>query len=338
MCLESRQIVCYIFTISLFVNPAFSSERPFDTYFQLVDEIQLPDDPILGDVFHLSVDSGGRILVTDNFLQQVVLYREDGSVIKILDPEECLPGTDWAPYKGIFDNDDNIFVTNTGPWGIRFKSDGTCQGVMGYHFIAPVDLVFDNSGRMYGVYTEPHDPHIKVMDSEGRVLDRFGEFPGEFRNLISRLGHNFIATDGSRYIYHTHVMSHLVHVYGLSGSPERSFGSRPSFFRQVRSDLPEDLNDMMRDVGTILKDLTTVYSLHLVERDTLLIQYVHHGTYYMQVITSEGETLHDNNISNDRPFFAARNGLFYMVSEHRENENGEVVNPVIRIYRFLGGD
>lgn len=56
--------------------------------------------------------------------------------------------------------------------------------------------------------------------------------------------------------------------------------------------------------------------------------------YGIEVLHPDSGVMHEDPIIVDRPFFAARNGLLYMVNAHELDGEGILRNPVVDVYEF----
>ena len=92
-----------------------------------IKRVKIPEELFLGGFFEIDIQDE-RILISDNSLNQVVLFT--GKEWKVLDPEECHPGFKFYPWKAEFGDNDEIFITNSGIWGFRFKKNGDCVGAV----------------------------------------------------------------------------------------------------------------------------------------------------------------------------------------------------------------
>ncbi len=318
-----------------FSNYAYGNT--FNRHFTHVNTLPLPEYPLIGEVSYLDVDNNGTLLVTDRISNEVHFYDSTGSHIKTLSPEGCRPGAFWHPSIAQYHPDGTIFVLNSGPpWGIRFTPDGNCLEISGLHFLAPLHIAFDEDDNIYGYYIAYDGNYIKKMNQDGEEEKRFGIFPDGFRNLISRFEGGGLLVSGEK-IYHINVHSPDVHVYSLDGDHIRTIENRPSYFRAVDKDLPDfqgDPQKFLREVGTILRNRTIVFSLHLLDEVKLLVQYKDHNTYGIDVLHPETGVVYTEPILTDRPFSAARNGLLYIVNTHEPDDKGILQNPVVDVYEL----
>lgn len=327
----------FILLLQVFSLNTSAQENPLGRFFNQVKTISLPEFPLIGEVTMLDVNERGRLLITDRISGEVFLYDDDGSHITTLSPEECSPGAFWQPSKALFHTNGDIFIINSGPpWGIHFSPDGICLGILGLHFLGPLHIAFDNNGNIFGFYIANDGNYIKKMNPEGEEEKRFGIFPDAFTNLISHFEGGGLLVSGET-IYHMNIHSPDVHLYSLDGNHIKTIKNRPSYFRGVDKDLPAfggDPGRFLNEVGNILKNRTIVYSLHSLDEAKLLVQYKHHNTYGIEVLHPDTGVVYAEPILTDRPFFAARNGLLYMVNAHKPDNKGILQNPVIDVYGF----
>lgn len=326
-----------IILLIVFPSSALTQENTFSGFFNNIKSIPLPEYPLIGQVTFLDVNEHGDLLITDRLLGEVFLFDSTESHIITLSLEGCRPGAFWHPSKAQYHPDGTIFVINSGPpWGIRFTPDGNCLEISGLHFLAPLHIAFDEDNNIYGYYIAYDGNYIKKMNPEGDEEKRFGIFPDAFTNLISRFEGGGLLVSGET-IYHINVHSPEVHLYTLDGNHIKSIKNRPSYFRGVEKDLPAfggDSGIFLNEVGKIMKNRTIVYSLHSLDEAKLLVQYMHHNMYGIEVLHPDTGLVHAEPILADRPFFAARNRLLYIVNTHAPDDKGILQNPVIDVYEF----
>ncbi len=136
----------------------------------------------------LSIDENGYLYVVDSNNGRIALYDLDGNYQTSFGKIGGYPDAFYTP-KGIHITD-KIYVCNTRNHFISVYEKNTFRliakygdlgddakdlpvGSLDYRFRLPTDLVTSNDGRIYVV--DSKHGQVKVLDSEGRYLSKFGE-------------------------------------------------------------------------------------------------------------------------------------------------------------------
>ncbi|MBC8183937.1 6-bladed beta-propeller [candidate division KSB1 bacterium] len=136
----------------------------------------------------LGIDENGLIYVMDSNNGRVSIYDLDGNYKTSFGKIGGYPDAFYTP-KGIHITD-KIYVCNTRNHFIAVYEKNTFrliakygdlgddpkdlfEGSLDYHFRLPTDVVTSNDGKIYVV--DSKHGQVKVLDSEGRFLFRFGE-------------------------------------------------------------------------------------------------------------------------------------------------------------------
>ena len=109
---------------------------PFELkHFEKVGTVRFdkPDTLLIASIFEIDVDPAGRLLITDMLGEQVLLFDSTDVLLASLEPRICHPGFTFRPQGARFGSDEFIFLLNSGPWGYRFTTEGTCLARPKYH-------------------------------------------------------------------------------------------------------------------------------------------------------------------------------------------------------------
>lgn len=304
-------------------------------YFQEVKTIvlDLPDTLLIGGIEHLDVDASGRMLVTDPSGDQVFLFDSTGALLANLDPRNCHPGFEFSPISAMFGGDEFIFLTNAGPWGYRFTTDGACLGGVDRDFSLPSFMDIDPAGELYGIEEGPFW-EVRRMDATGKQLESFSVPQPKFPNASSRYADGGIVADGT-HIFYAWGPEPIIMKYALDGTPVGRIRKRDTYFQSARQDLPAELSPaffaaLRNWKGTIT---SSVYEL---SDQTIMVQYIDRdrGTGY-QVFSKDGGLVAEELGIGSRFFIHAGFGFAYGLVHLEVNENGELPNPRFRVYRFV---
>src|SRR5690554_890137 len=96
-----------------------------EDYFEKIKEVKLDTSRYLS-LRYLDVDDSNRFLITNEARSDIFIYDSLGVLIRSLaeSADSSFPGINWSPTRGFFTHNDDIFVSNNAPWGIKFDSNG----------------------------------------------------------------------------------------------------------------------------------------------------------------------------------------------------------------------
>ena len=304
-------------------------------YFKKVGTITFdqPETLLIASIEHLDVDASGRLLVTDPMGEQVFLFDSTGTLLATLDPRICHPGFEFSPISAMFGGNDFIFLANSSPWGYRFTSDGDCLGSVDPSFDLPSFMDIDPTGILYGIEEGPFW-EVRRMSATGKQLESFSVPQPKFPNASSRFADGGIVADGS-HIFYAWGPEPVVVKYSLGGTLLERIQDRDSYFQSARRDLPAELSPELFAAlrnwnGTITR---TIFEL---TDQMIMVQYLNgeRGTGY-QVFTKNGELVAEELGIGGRFFIHGGFGLAYGLVQPELDDNGELPNPYLNVYRFV---
>lgn len=306
--------------------------------FSLVRRIQLSSDVLVGQISNLDVDENGNLLVTDYIGRSVLLYGFDGRLKKKLSADSCNPGFHFAPLKAKFSSKSWIVMTNSAPWGFRFKRNGECFAPMDKTFIAPMDFCFDRKENIYGYFIGGTGGYLSRMDSTGKEILRYRSFPNQFKNLLSRMEGGGIVCDDSGFIYVALPTGPEVYKYSPRGELMAKFGVIPSYYNRIEQDISSSTNPqtVLADFRRVTMGKNTTLSIHLIEKDKIVLQYLLAKTIGIEVYDVNGKRLLRSVVQFDMPFVTFKNGYGYRVIEPEPDAHGNLANPQIEVFKYIG--
>ena len=310
-------IVTILISVSALAQPAELIE---------IKRIKIPEEVFLGGFLKVDMQND-HILITDNSIGQVVLF--DGSEWKALDPKECHPGFWFQPIQAKFGNNDEIFITNSGHWGFRFKKNGECLGVATGKSIAPDKFYYGKD--IIGINSDFNQKNIKAWDSKGREKEEIFSVVNKFPNAEYRVegGGLFEVED---VVYFAKVFEPIMYSFDRNTVvlKRRDFDSE--FFNPLKEDIPSDVGNpnLMKEVSRVFRNNAMIQNLFQLNEDSgflIFSRYLEGETNYYGVIfnlnnlTSEEIFEMDNN-----PVFVGNNEFVFI-----ERENDGYEDEVIEI-------
>jgi hypothetical protein len=315
-------------------------KKIFNNYFKKSNDIQLDNKILVAVISDLDIDSEGNLLVTDNVGKNVYLFDEKGRLKKKLSADSCHPGFNWIPLYARFSKNNEILVVNSGPWGFRFKKNGNCLGDMDQTYLASLHVCFKNNGNIIGYYNdyENGEAYLEEMDSLGKAIRRFGQFPKEFKNIISRLEGGGLVCDDNDNIYQLDVTSPNIVKYGPDGKYITTLFRAPSYFRRIVEDIKdysENPMKFMKQVKNLFENNTISFSLQLLDTKKIMILLLNNKKYGIEIFDLDGKFLLNDELITDKYIIAAKNGNIYVVIQPSMDKNGNLPNPKIEVYKFI---
>ena len=172
----------------------------FERYFQFETTIPLSDEVLLSGIGSMDIGPNGNLLVTDMHSREVVLFAENGQMLKQLSTEPCHPGINWAPMMARFTPNGNILVILYGGPGFYFSGSGVCIERMDETFWPPRLLDFTSKGNLLGFYIYPPESYIATMNPSGQELTRFGGSKKKI-GITTRIRAGGLLTDNQDFVY-----------------------------------------------------------------------------------------------------------------------------------------
>lgn len=202
-----------------------------------------------------TVDSRGRVLVTDISRNAVFVFDEVGGKLEVW--ERATPARRFEAPVGITTGrGGEVLVADAELASVfRFSPEGTSLGQFGAGLLTrPTGIARDPArGRIYVADTHEHD--IKVFDDDGKLVaiwGRRGELPGEFNfpTHLSFAPNGLMVTDS---------MNARIQVLDPEGKPTLVFGERGPY-----------VGNLVRPKGVAADDEGNLYVIESMH-DTLLI-------------------------------------------------------------------
>ena len=309
-----------------------------EKYFEKVRDIRLDTSKYLS-IRYLEVNKQGDFLVTNDSRSDVILYDSLGNFKRDLSAsaDSTFPGINWSPSRAYLTKDDKIFVSNNAPWGLFFDSQGSFMEPTPKEYIAGSDLAFDSVGNIFsfnsnhnGIYISKHS----ITDYRDRL--KFGHYPKEFKNVIDKaiIGNNMLVLGESLFV--KNIAEPKIYKYNLDGKLIDSFTQIPSYYKEPKEDVRlQPFDFLRRDLFSFAKKYTANYSIHSLNKQIILVQYLNFGYEYgIQLLTPDGNYLLDKDLVINQKVLFAQNGFIYTVNNKSKYENDRLLQPIISIYKF----
>ena len=329
-----------------YVGPA--GAQPADSvqlaHFQKVKTITLADPDavhpgslLIATIRHLDVAPDGRLLVVDMRGGQALLFDPDGKLLALLDPSLCHPGFEARSWSALFAGDQSIFLTNAGPWGYRFTSDGKCLGSVDPDFTAPGWGFLDNDaeGNLFGIYRFPDKQVLRHMTSDGKTIREVTLPPSRNPSAASKINMGGLFVDEEHIFYAGAVEPHELKMT-LNDAIVARISHRTAWFRDASQDLPDrESGEFMEAASNLFTSTTLVDRIFELTDQTLMVQYRNgrRGSGY-QVFTKDG-LLVAEELGVKHRFMYGKDGLVYRVVKPELDESGQLPNPYLEVYRFV---
>lgn len=309
-----------------------------DSYdFVLKRRIILDQKENLASIQSLDINEKGELLVTDQTLKQVILYKNDGSLIKKLSMQDCDPGFQFDPFNAKFHPKGGIFVLHANnPLGTWFKADGTCIMKTSPTLSVVMGIDIGENGDIYA-YGKGLKK-IQIYDSLGakkKAFDIEDNFP---------LANRHVATNSIRYVknnmYISLPFSSNLLKYTITGQFLGSSNIQHSSLRMAKSDLKN------KDDFSPIFQLSLSLGSHKFGNNTLLtffnsfnVKRKPEARYSVMLLDEDGNQ--KSFVSTSISVLATHNDQLYAFRETTKQESdkicpkcGGMANPGLAVYDF----
>lgn len=286
----------------------------------------------VGQIRFLDVDDNDNLIVSDFLRKEVFILSPNGKLIKTLNPDICTPGFHWSP---VFANilNGQIYVINAGPWGYRFDREGNCLGKMDDNFLPPRFLQSFSNNRILGYYALANDLSLKVMNEFGKAEYKFGVFPEEHKNFLTRFDAGGLVVDKFNNIYQMNVSTPQIYKYNEQGKLIKVFNNYSNNFITLDRDINNSSAELINEIKRI-QNVSWAEKLFLLTENILLVKLRHpQNKYGLLLIDLDGELACEKEYEIEENLLYAKNGRLYFISDQIVNDN-QYLNPKITIYKI----
>ncbi|MTI89494.1 MAG: hypothetical protein FH748_16185 [Balneolaceae bacterium] len=313
-------------------------EANMQTTFEKVKEISLDSNTVF-DIRYLSVNKEKDLLITNRARNEVFLFDSSGTLKAKLSEklDAGFPGGNWAPLHAYFKKNGEIFVSNSVPWGILFGGKGAFKKFMPEVYNGTADLAFDRNNHIYSLKNNYEGFFIRRYDSSGNEVDMISNIDTSFKHINKRaiIGNNLIVVND--HLFYKNISKPNVYKYNSSGNLISTFSETPAYYKRPNSDMdykgsgPDlDRNKLSQSVFKFATKYTANYSIHHLDQDLLLIQYVNMGgNYGYQIVSTTGDYILDYDLYTKNKIMAAKDGYIYI------NATVDEIAPRIDVYKYI---
>lgn len=299
--------------------------------------ISLPDSFYIGELSYLDIDYN-NLLITDRLLRQVVIYNFEENELINLNPSECYPGFKFYPIEAHYGDTNEIFISNTGVWGFRFKKDGSCVGAANEKFSAPQK--FHYSEKLIGLTNDQEKSFVTGWDSTGKPLNYFFEIPNKFKEAEYRISLGGVVKDGNS-IYAVNSMEPKIYKYEIDTKNTITSKFSHDTYSELESDLSGNINDVnfMKEAQEIFNTNSLNYKLFSLNKSYLAlivrkaVKEELRYDYYCYIISKENLKLVDYLKSEYEIVLVENNILVYLkrIPIADEEEKVELIFNEIKV-------
>ena len=321
----------------------------YPDFFLLQKTVQIPNDEFVSTITSLSVFEDSLLLLTDQMNQKVFWLNTKSDQIKELNPEKCHPGFENLPIHAFFRNDGSVFYMNSGNLqGYWFKKNGECGGRIHDRYTASAPPFIDAFGdkKMIRLEIPPYDienPVLEVMNEFGEVEQSFG-IKLDLPYLAYRYVGGGVVSTSDKKLYVTEPGSSRISEINIEGGAQsNSRVFEPEYLTPFPTNDLEKTRDpqkIFKYFNGVFKKQSVVNSMHGLSK-RLLVQQV----YFSDDETRRVAFLFYDRLSNmfgswkiivDQGFMLAKNGKLYVVNAVDDKFSGELINPSISIFKYIG--
>ncbi len=294
-----------------------------------IKRVKIPEELFLGGFFEIDIQDE-RILISDNSLNQVVLFT--GKEWKVLDPEECHPGFKFYPWKAEFGDNDEIFITNSGIWGFRFKKNGDCVGAVQEKSIMPEQ--FDYGKDIVGFSKDFIKYDIRSWDKKGEEKGIAFSVENEFPNAEYRFtGGGIFETDNI--IYFTKAFEPVIYSFNRKTKKMVSKEFNSDIFNRISADISKDFDasKLPKEIGKIIKNNSVIYNAYQLNKNSGVVLFNQHvdkkSVTFGLIFNLSGLSVKETLVFETLPDFISNNEFVFIERENDGYED-EVIELVFR--------
>ena len=320
----------------------FESAHSFDDIFAFNRQIKFKTEELVGEISQVEANSKGDFLIFDRPSKNILLFDNDGKLIKILGIEKSYPGIKWDPLGAWFSQDNKILIQIRKTQNLfLFDSSGEfLQSIPSYFPPEYKDFVMSREGAIYGYAIHAATPALKKLDLTGEVIAEGGVFEEPFIEFIQRSSGGGIEIDGKGNIFQINSSGPELYKHSSNLKNTVTIKRKPGHYKQINTQIPKYAKNpagFINSMNKILYSSTLSYSIHLYKGTFLIIQYVRPGIkngIYLDICDLEGTYYTNRTINYGVSINAVYNNFVYKKFQPGKNANGELPNPVLREYKL----
>lgn len=311
-------IVTILISVSALAQPAELIE---------IKRVTIPEEVFLGGFLEIDIQDD-RILITDSSIGQVLLF--DGSEWKVLDPKICHPGFSFQPLQAKFGDHDELFITNSGIWGFRFKNNGDCIGAAeeGTKFFTPENFYYGTD--IIGINKDFTQTNINAWGKKGQEIETVFSVLNKFPNAEYRFKGGIFEYKSS--IYFIKALEPIIYTFNRETKQLANNEFDFKFFKPIKSDIPSDVNNpgFFKEIGKTIKNNSVIYGLYQLNSNSGIVlfnQYVDKKSATFGLVFSLDDlSIKETLVFETLPDFISNNEFVFI-----ERENDGYENEVIEI-------
>ena len=295
-----------------------------------IKKVKIPEELFLSSFLELDIQDK-RILISDNSLNQVLLFT--GKQWKVLDPEECHPGFWFKPIQAKFGGNDEIFITNSGIWGFRFKKNGDCVGAVekGVKFFTPEDFYYGTD--IIGINKDFTQTNINAWGKNGQEIETVFSVLNKFPNAEYRFKGAIFEDKSS--IYFIKALEPIIYTFNRETKQLVNNEFDFKFFKPIKSDISSDVNNpgFFKEVGKIIKNNSVIYGLYQLNSNSGIVLFNQHvdkkSMTFGLVFSLDDLSIKETLVFESLPDFISNNEFVFIERENDGYED-EVVEIVFK--------
>ncbi|MCD6116064.1 6-bladed beta-propeller [bacterium] len=225
---------------------------------------------ILFSIFGIAIDNRNNIIITDTYGKQVVVFSADGKIEKVIAKEGKGPGEVLMPTVVTIGDSGKIYLVDHVMRRISiFSSDYKFKDsfifktrhqqpfciskVKDYIFMSGANVLISDYDPEKDIVFRKEPLFINKYDCNGNYLKSFFPIGKKYSNtIISSDDCFFYICNDSIYAVQEHL--YKIHVFDLNGKLYRSFGEKPSYFKQVkRKDILSEKRKLTKEEGALFR-------------------------------------------------------------------------------------
>jgi len=325
----TRISVASIILVVANINVGNSQQYLGDT-FKYERSFSLDTSKQYGEISSFSVMNDSMFVILDHVQGRIDVISDKGRVVRSVNPAQCHPGFQMQPIQVQVLQNGELFFTNSGYQGFRYKANGDCIGLPHDSFRAP-DFI---SPTMYEGFVSQYKRVEQVlfvsMDNSGKAIDTLLVHDYNFKNLDYRL------MNGGHVLTNTQ----LFFVYPSSIALYRYDGIKTSIHKPRITDamvISRDISSSrnMVEIRDVFKTKSLSISLHAISNSRIVqvvsIPSQDQKVLYAWVVYDQNGQVLDTSIRTNHFLLGARNGRLFVLETRNLRTDPEFH---VHIYRY----
>lgn len=336
-------MITVLLFFSLLTNCGDEQISTFENTFEFVKKVEIPNTVLLNNISTLDVKDN-LYLITDSRQNKVYLFDSARNIIQSLEAEDKYPGLKFRPHNSIF-IDNKIFVVAY-PHNFIFDLSGNCLTKFPAELDYSLNVCGIDCNKIARVVFHPvKDDFVELLNLNGEIVKTSSDFSSSLVNFRSRSGEFAGIQSSLKSIFAFDPINLEILKYNKNLEFISKIGLKGGGLSKITVDTKarfDDFGDAMNSWHKIERNHHSGNGFYIIDNKLLLVKFFFYPEEkqvplkpYFGIFNLNGNLLSSNLIKSDFNVLNYKNGYLYKRFETEMDENDELTNPEIHIYRYL---